>query len=217
MLVVEQFLPGCPDAAFSIAGPDLDVLWSTARRPALSLAVWCRRPRPVELAALLDQAPFCVAVEGHATTVTTRLAAALPGPAPGALIEDMHGLAMVFGLLSGSTRLRLRLEGLIEAGCPRFHTDQVALRLLCTYAGPGTEWLALGGGGPAAAALPQDDAELPAGLVPHTLAPWDVALLKGERWPGLTQGGCIHRSPRQRGGDERRIVFCIDEIMGDQE
>ena len=35
----------------------------------------------------------------------------------------------------------LRLEIIERAMCPRFHVDHVGIRMLCTYRGPGTEWL----------------------------------------------------------------------------
>ena len=35
----------------------------------------------------------------------------------------------------------MRLVSTSAPMCPRFHTDHVGVRLICTYVGPGTEWL----------------------------------------------------------------------------
>lgn len=37
--------------------------------------------------------------------------------------------------------VRAKLEVIIKQSCPRFHADTVGIRLLCTYAGPGTWYI----------------------------------------------------------------------------
>lgn len=61
------------------------------------------------------------------------------------LLEDIQQLAGHFeaiaSTLDAPRAVTLRLETLHDDGCRRFHVDRVHLRLLCTYLGPGTEWL----------------------------------------------------------------------------
>jgi len=57
------------------------------------------------------------------------------------LASDMAALAELYGDLIGCEAVGLRLEVVGRAMCPRFHVDHVGIRMLCTYRGPGTEWL----------------------------------------------------------------------------
>ena len=47
----------------------------------------------------------------------------------------------VFGALLGRKHIHAGLSVQRTDGCRKIHTDFVSLRLLCTYAGPGTDWL----------------------------------------------------------------------------
>ena len=55
---------------------------------------------------------------------------------------DLRWLANIYFRISGNRDIKLRLETTDKDGCRRFHVDRTRLRLLCTYRGPGTEWLA---------------------------------------------------------------------------
>jgi hypothetical protein len=130
---------------------------------------------------------------------------------------DIEALAQRFLALTGrlpqptpSTPSTLRLETLRDDGCRRFHVDLCRLRLLCTYRGPGTEWLdhdqvdrhALISHQPNEAILRQGQ--------PNRLAPFQVAVLKGERFPGNAGRGLVHRSPPIAGTNTVRVLLCID-------
>ncbi|MBP8299679.1 MAG: DUF1826 domain-containing protein [Planctomycetes bacterium] len=118
-----------------------------------------------------------------------------------ALLSDVRFLAGVMVDLFGASLLGLRLRHLEEAMCPRFHTDYVGVRLLVTYCGPGTEWLAdehtdrrhLGH---RADGVPDErSGVLLPGATIRSVPQFAVALLKGEAWPGNEEGGVVHRSP----------------------
>ena len=86
--------------------------------------------------------------------------------------------------------------------CPRFHVDNVPLRLLTTYAGPGSEWLR------------EDQSprrELLTSLPPvdniQHLSVGEVAVLKGEKWQGNEGAGLVHRSPS---GQQGRLLLSLD-------
>lgn len=175
-----------------------------------NIATW-RRPLSGDIARglppLLAAGPFVAVGEDKAGPALDALAAALPCPLPPALRADMLLMAHVFAALTTEATLRIRLEALRGRGCHRWHADAVGLRLLCTYAGPGTEWLDLGGG--AALARRLDPAHLI--MAPNRLGTGDVAVLKGEAWPGNAGNGCIHRSPPNPDDAPPRLVLCLDE------
>ena len=118
----------------------------------------------------------------------------------------------MFCVLFDHDRVGLRLRVLDSAMCPRFHTDKVPCRLLSTYYGVASEWLAhdlvdrskLGKGNNG-----QPDAE--SGLFQseediNRLKIGDVAMLKGELWEGNENAGLVHRSPEVPTGDKRFLL-----------
>ncbi|WP_297877039.1 DUF1826 domain-containing protein [Silanimonas sp.] len=126
-------------------------------------------------------------------------------PFPQALARDLRQLLALHALLCPGVARRLRFERLVDDGCRRFHADHVSSRLICTYAGPGTECL------PASAIDPQRPAD---GSNDHVLEPdavwrctagW-VLLMRGTLGDGPAQ---FHRSPpRDPAGP--RLLAAID-------
>lgn len=107
-------------------------------------------------------------------------------------VADVAWLIGAYACLLDARRVGMRLQVLDGAMCPRFHVDHVPLRLITTYAGPASEWLA----SPQASEVQQ-------------LASGDVALLKGEKWLGNEGAGLVHRSPQLPEG-ERRLILTLD-------
>ena len=104
--------------------------------------------------------------------------------------------------------MRLRLQRLEGCGCTLFHVDGVPLRLICTYFGAGTEWLpesavdraCLGTGG---------NRSVRDWNAVRSLAPGEVAVMKGEAYPGNTGRGLVHRSPHASPAAPR-ILMALD-------
>lgn len=131
------------------------------------------------------------------------------------LAQDMASLAFLFGRISGLARIQIRLDAALHESCPLFHVDSVPLRLLCTYVGAGTEWLAdadadhgelgLRGRrvGVANAAI-QGDARV------RTVPSGWVAICKGRRFGDATPG-VVHRSPDPAGVP--RLLLVIDQPL----
>lgn len=112
--------------------------------------------------------------------------------------------------LLGCASCGVRIKVLEGPMCPRFHVDQVACRLLITYAGPGTEWIA--NSDCDAQALKAGDANpvRPGGEIQQAEAgAW--LLLKGGKWSDGFKG-VVHRSPST---SERRLLVSIDPIFSD--
>ncbi len=129
----------------------------------------------------------------------------LPGQA--AFLQDVSWLVSAFACLFDAKRIGLRLRILDKAMCPRFHVDHVPVRLITSYAGVGSEWLAEGVmarrrlGDPAAE--PSDSSLIQRAEAGHVL------LAKGEKWTSNEGGGLIHRSPQPPAG-ERRLLLTLD-------
>ncbi|UVM55962.1 DUF1826 domain-containing protein [Pseudomonas sp. B21-012] len=121
-----------------------------------------------------------------------------------AFVTDVAWLVAAYACLLDARRVGLRLQALGNAMCPRFHVDHVPLRLLSTYAGPGSEWL-----GEGAIDRTQLAREQPHAEAIRQLAEGEVALLKGEKWLGNQGGGLVHRSPALANG-ERRLILSLD-------
>lgn len=211
-MMVEGFsgvtlLPGLRGVVVGGARPDilLDVL-----RPEVNLAVWDRpfAAFATALRPLAATAPFTAVAEDAPEAAVDALAAQVNGAAPPDLLRDIHALAVAFAAIADTGgAVRIRLEAITGRGCHRWHADAVGLRLLCTYRGPGTEWLPLTGG--AAAARGLDPQALP--CPPARLATGAVGIFKGEGHPGNAGYGCVHRSPPGGPGERARLLLCIDE------
>lgn len=133
------------------------------------------------------------------------------------LCDDVALLVDMFCCLLDVPQAGLRLVSLDRAMCPRFHVDRVPARLVTTYVGKATQWLPharvdrtkLGVG---AAGLSDETSGLYSPQLPAPqLEVGDVALLKGETWPGNEGAGLVHRSPPVAEG-ERRLLLTLDLV-----
>ncbi len=139
-------------------------------------------------------------------------------PGREALADDLAVMAELYGDLLGCESVGLRLEVVGRAMCPRFHVDHVGIRMLCTYRGPGTEWLnedcanrsflgARSGGLPDGESGLIRDAD---GI--HAVPPFAITLLKGDLWQGNAGRGIIHRSPLVAEETSPRVLVAIDAV-----
>ena len=200
---------------FAIAASDPLVLTGIFA-DATQLAEWRRPPQ----ALIVDW------LETHADDLGSGLRQTLnPGARPDlsrfpagagrdALADDLTLLGEMLGELLAPESIGLRLEVVRQAMCPRLHVDRVGIRMLCTYRGPGSEWVAdshldrrfLG-----AAAGGQPDTTsglLRPGYRIEQIPPFAVALLKGSLWQGNAGRGIVHRSPAV--SQPPRILVALD-------
>lgn len=122
-------------------------------------------------------------------------------------IADVRWLVSAYACLLGAKRIGLRLRALDKAMCPRFHVDHVPVRLITTYAGPGSQWLKEGM--IERRLLGQLTAEPAENSQAEHINVGEVALLKGEKWQGNEGFGLVHRSPAVAQG-ERRLILTLD-------
>jgi hypothetical protein len=129
------------------------------------------------------------------------------GPGRAALTKDLCLLREVVCELLGCPAIGLRLARIGRAMCPGWHIDRVGIRLVCTYQGPGTQWLDdqsvdrrdLREGGAANDAFIQGTAG-------------EIVLLKGALWQDNEALGAIHRSPELRSAAALRTLVTMDPL-----
>ncbi len=123
---------------------------------------------------------------------------------------DLGRLAGLFFHISEGRDVALRLETTADDGCPRFHVDRTHLRLLCTYRGPGTEWLADAQVDRVAQASGAPNDSIIRVGEPSQFETFWVGVLKGDAYPGNVGHGLVHRSPPIAGSGQTRVLFCLD-------
>jgi hypothetical protein len=198
---------------------------SDIAHPRISLALWRRQADPRiarEVADLTaERLPDGrIALSSSATQAgcMARLqgllqAHALEPEGFGWWLADMAMLAELFADLVtrtlGPRPITARVETLDDVACPRFHVDRTCLRLLCSYRGPGTEWLPDEEIDRLALENRQPNEQIQCGAQPRALQPFWVGLFKGECFPGNAGRGQVHRSPAVP-PDGLRVLFCLD-------
>lgn len=133
------------------------------------------------------------------------------------LAEEVHFWTEVLTELTGCELVGVRLARLEAAMCPRFHVDKVTVRVVSTFAGHGTEYLAEEDVdrrwlGHAARGVSDETSGLmrPGARVRRAEAA-DVVLLKGEAWPKNAGRGAVHRSPAASAASPR-LVMTLDPL-----
>lgn len=131
------------------------------------------------------------------------------------LVADIALLGRLLATEADCAAVAVRVEHDPSGRCPVFHQDTILMRLLCTYAGPGTEWLperlldrrelGLRGRSPAEA-----NSAIALGE-PCRAAPGEVLVAYG-RHHGSGGDGPVHRSPPADAGP--RLVLAIDPEPG---
>lgn len=148
-----------------------------------------------DIAPLLAKAPFALRAEGEVGELTAQLP-----ELPDALIADIAALANRFAELTGNSSLRVRLEGVTTNACKKVHADYTDVRLITTYAGPGTDF------------VPHDAEDHGGNCCLERVPTGAVALFKGRLF-GEGHAPCLHRSPPIEGSGEARLVLVIDTPM----
>lgn len=126
------------------------------------------------------------------------------------VLEELTDVLTGYATLVPEKRVTIAFCKTREQSCPVFHIDRLSVRLLCTFKGPGTEWLDdaqvqrrwLGRGDNRKIAGPE--------AIVYSTQPFQVCLLKGEQ--GLSQKDCgvVHRSPRVPHESEGRWYLRVD-------
>jgi len=194
-------------------------------QPEVNLCVW-QRSVPVPLERFIDAvvSPRTdrrqVTCAARAADLTELLQDIPRGEGFEHFQADIHSLVHLYREVTGTDRITIKLEAFGGNLCEAFHADWVQLRLICCYAGPGTEWLDNADIdraklGPASGGLHDEDSGL---LLPGAriryMDRFSVGLMKGECWPGNRGNGLIHRSPKTDDATRRRVLLKIESERG---
>jgi hypothetical protein len=190
-------------------------------RPGINLAIW-QRSVPAAIAnwiktGALNGRPLLSSdldLRIPAACVPAALATAIDRPPTSdreglsALVSDVGDLAKILVRIAGRPYVRVRLEWVTDQQCSYFHADRVPCRLVCTYRGDGTEWLA----NETAAKLTSPESEPPASEV-HRLASGEVAIMRGSLSVADGTPALMHRSPPVASALRARLFLAIDPIV----
>jgi hypothetical protein len=113
--------------------------------------------------------------------------------------SDVVTLAYRFAALMDVRHVRMRLETIVGNACRKIHADQTDVRLICTYVGPGTEFVL--------------DPSQPDRL-DRLEAGW-IGLFKGRTY-AVGHEPAYHRSPPIAGTGIRRLLVVIDTPLSPQ-
>jgi hypothetical protein len=126
------------------------------------------------------------------------------------LKEDIMVIGQTFFTVTRAANLRLILKVITNNACSKFHTDAYDLRLLCTYAGNGTEWISEDYVNRKKLLHGTNEEIIRDFKQVKCFQPFDVAILKGEVTARPNVKGIVHRSPAIEHTGEKRLLLRFD-------
>jgi hypothetical protein len=126
------------------------------------------------------------------------------------LVNDIAKCCELFTQITHAKTIRLSMKVVNQDACRKFHIDGYTYRLLCSYHGPGTEWVYndnvnrkyLGEG--------ENEEIVKDVSAIQQINTFDVAILKGELPHQRNGKGIVHRSPPIQHTNNKRLVLRID-------
>ncbi len=127
------------------------------------------------------------------------------------VLSEIQPLFEFMLLLSQQDTAQVVFSHIQNNHCRLFHADHNYLRLVCTFIGKGTEFLlnedvnreGLGKG--------TNEGHIP-GRPIQSLRAGEIAIMKGNLYPGNEGLGAVHRSPPLLATDTGRLFLAIDSI-----
>ena len=191
---------------WTVAEGDGEDVLDRIGEPGIGLALW-RRAQPRVLGRWLASSPINRLQRGRVLVRREEIAPALDAivgpcsrPEARVLAADMAALAERFCTIADTPLVDIRVEALTHDGCWKFHADNVALRLIATCRGPGTQWVAAADGERALA-----EQRAYAGPV-HEIPKHAVALFKGI----ASRAAVVHRSPPIAKSGASRLLLVLN-------
>ena len=128
-------------------------------------------------------------------------------PGRASLIDDLSALREIVCELLGCPEVGLRFARVGHAMCPGWHLDRTSIRLVCTYQGPGTQWLDN---------QDVDRSDLHNSRMRENTAvqatTGEIVLLKGTLWQDNGALGAVHRSPELAPDTALRTLVTLDPL-----
>jgi len=125
--------------------------------------------------------------------------------------DDIEHLLEQFQKASGADSFRLLFETVTSNMCRRFHSDMNDLRMLCTYAGPGTLWLKDDNINRDALNQRGEDVQIAINENEIQQVKTGAAvILKGAMYSKEGTKAAVHKSPPVEETGEKRLMLRID-------
>lgn len=218
---------GWPEAAGYHEGP-ARVALREIERPGVSLALWQRELPAMVRDAVTRWGPRAPSYERtlnaflpELTCVSEALEGLGDPHAWSWLYEDVRSLARELAERAGTPVVRFSLGPVRTDQCRKFHVDHVRMRLVCTYAGPATEWIAnpeversVLEHPPSCPCDANQQILRQGGAVRHARL-GDVLVMKGARYGGA-ELGAVHRSPPIEHLSVTRVVLIVSAMAEPQ-
>jgi len=118
------------------------------------------------------------------------------------LLDDIEKLTESFARYTALAEVDVRIEVVRTSACWRFHRDRVPLRLITTYRGTTTQWVA-----PQEANAALRDQSAFKGTI-HSLPLYAVGLFQGD--DEGAEKGIVHRSPPMSRYDPARLLLVLN-------
>lgn len=175
----------------------------------VQVCAWRREIDPAIEAYLsgLNQLENLQILETLSTTKQPKLDRLQEAPGRAALLEDLSWLGEIVCELLGCPEVGLRLARVGHAMCPGWHVDRTSIRLVCTYQGPGTEWL----DNQSVDRCDLHNNQTGDGSAVQA-ATGEIVLLKGALWQNNGELGAVHRSPEPVPGAGLRTLVTLDPL-----
>lgn len=177
--------------------------------PGVQVCAWQREIDP-DIAVYLSglhQTGELQAIETLSPGTRPRLDSLPDGPGRASLIDDLSFLQEIVCELLGCSEVGLRLARLQHAMCPGWHFDRVGVRLVCTYQGPGTQWLY----DQSVERRDLHNNRLQEKAAVQAVA-GEIVLLKGALWQDNETLGAVHRSPELAPDTAIRTLVTLDPL-----
>lgn len=183
--------------------------------PAHSVVIWKRSANPI-ISTYFKHAYSSLGMGIRQVLPMTSLRQSIAEMLPehegkSEVVEDIFLLSDMLTCLFHCESVGLRLVPLTKAMCPKFHRDNIPVRLVNTYLGPATEWLPHEVVGSPDSAVTKKRAYSFEPDDVQQMRAFDVGLLKGSAWEGQEHMAAVHRSCQVPDG-EKRVLLTLDPM-----
>jgi hypothetical protein len=177
--------------------------------PGVQVCSWQREIDPLigSYLSALNQTAELQVIESLSPDTQSKLRRLPDGSGRTDLIGDLSFLGEIVCELMGCSEVGLRLARVGRAMCPGWHIDRTSIRLVCTYQGPGTEWL----DDQSIERIDLDAARYRENSMTQA-ATGEIVLLKGALWQENEALGAVHRSPELAPGAALRTLVTLDPL-----
>lgn len=201
-----------PDGLRAILGNETNmVIWRRAPSLVARSALAALLPRMQgEFRAMVSEQNFTRQLDRYLQSFDTT-------PLQREIVCGEIGLLLSLMLsLSSERSVQLVFSHIDTDHCRLFHADHNHLRLVCTFFGKGTEFLLNEDVNRAGLGTGTNDGHIPDRPI-QRLNAYDVAIMKGNLFPGNSGLGLVHRSPPILPDDTGRLFLAIDAVARETE